>query len=125
MILKSIFKEIFMTKDDLKGIFDKGVVALKQAIDKGGAASKEALDKAGKAASKFGDESILKIEIQQYKSQIKKDKVALGELAFKAFLEDGAESLLASDENVVKLLESIKKAQEEIKTREDKLSATE
>ncbi len=114
-----------MTKDDLKGIFDKGVVALKQAIDKGGAASKEALDKAGKAASKFGDESILKIEIQQYKSQIKKDKAALGELAFKAFLEDGTESLLASDENVVKLLESIKKAQEEIKTREDKLSATE
>ena len=114
-----------MTKDELKGIFDKGVVVLKQAIDKGGAASKEALDKAGKAASKFGDESILKIEIQQYKSQIKKDKALLGDLTCEAFLEDGAESLLATDENVVKLLESIKSAQEEIKTREEKLAAIE
>ncbi len=110
-----------MTKDELKGYFDKGMVALKQALDKGGAASKEALDKAGKAATKFGDESILKIEIQQFKSQIKKDKSALGELAFKAFLEDGAESLAASDENVAKILESIKKAEDDIKSREEKL----
>ena len=101
-----------MTKEDLKGYFDKGV-----------AASKEALDKAGKAVSKFGDESILKIEIQQFKAQIKKDKAALGNRAYKAFLEDNAESLSASDETVVKLVENIKKAQEEIQTREEKLNA--
>lgn len=100
-----------MTKEDLKEYLDKGVEA-----------SKQALDKAGKAVSKFGDESILKIEIQQFKSQIKKHKVVLGELAYKAFLEENAESLLASDENVVKLTENIKKAQEEIKTREEKLA---
>lgn len=99
-----------MTKDDLKEYFDKGVMATKQAIGK-----------ASKAASKFGDESILKIEIQQFKSQIKKDKTELGELAFKAFVTDGADSLLASDETVTKLLESIQKAEEEIKTREEKL----
>ena len=99
-----------MTKDDLKGYFDKGVEATKQA-----------LGKASKAASKFGDENILKIEIQQFKSQIKKDKAALGDLAYKAFIEDKADSLLAGDENVVKLVESIKKSQEEIKEREEKL----
>lgn len=101
-----------MTKEDLKGYFDKGVESAKQA-----------LGKASKAASKFGDESVLKIEIQQFKAQIKKDKAALGELAYKAFLEDNAESLSASDENVVKLVESIKKSQEEIQTREEKLNA--
>ncbi len=99
-----------MTKEDLKGFFDKGVLATKQA-----------LGKASKAASKFGDESILKIEIQQLKSQIKKDKTELGELAYKAFAEDGAESLAKTDEAVTKLLESIKKAQEDIKEREEKL----
>ena len=100
-----------MTKEDLKGYFDKGVEATKQA-----------LGKASKAASKFGDESILKIEIQQFKSQIKKDKASLGELAYKAFLENNAESLLSSDENVAKLIENIRKSQNEIKTREEKLA---
>ena len=102
-----------MTKDDLKGYFDKGL-----------AATKEALGKAGKAASKFGDESVLKIEIQQFKSQIKKDKAALGELAFKVFTEDNAESLAKNDENVAKILESIKNAEEEIKSREEKLAVS-
>lgn len=100
-----------MTKEELKEYVSKGV-----------AASKEALDKAGKAVSKFGDESILKIEIQQFKSQIKKDKNSLGELAFKAFVEQNSDSLSASDEEVVKIVESIKKAQGEIKEREEKLS---
>ena len=101
-----------MTKNDFKGFFDKGVEGLKTA-----------LDKSGKAVSKFGDESVLKIEIQQLKSQIKKDKAALGESAYKAFIEDAAESLSASDENIAKLIESIKKTQEEIKIREEKLKA--
>jgi hypothetical protein len=99
-----------MTKEDLKGFMSRGVESAKQA-----------LGKASKAASKFGDESILKIEIQQFKSQIKKDKTELGELAYKVFAEDGAESLAKADENVAKLLDDIKKAQEEIKTREEKL----
>ena len=103
-----------MTKDDLKGFFDKGVMATKQA-----------LGKASKAASKFGDESILKIEIQQLKGQIKKDKAELGELAYKAFVEDGAESLAKADENVAKILETIKKAEEDIKEREEKLKVSE
>ena len=110
-----------MTKEDLKEYVNKGVQASKEAFDKASKASKEAFDKAGKAVSKFGDESILKIEIQQFKSQIKKNKAELGELAYKAFIEEGAESLLASDEVVVALVESIKKAQEEIQTRESKL----
>lgn len=112
-----------MNKTEFKNFFDKGFEALKVAIDKGGAASKEAFDKAGKAASKFGDESILKIEIQQLKSQIKKDKAELGELAFTAFIGGGASSLSADDENVVKIIESIKKAQSEIKEREEKLKS--
>ena len=113
-----------MTKDDFKEYVNKGVQASKEALDKAGKASKEAFDKAGKAVSKFGDESILKIEIQQFRSQIKKSKVSLGELAYKAFIEENAESLLSSDENVLKVLESIKNAQKEIKDREEKLAAS-
>ena len=99
-----------MTKDDIKEYVNKGM-----------AASKQALDKAGKAVSKFGDESILKIEIQQYKSQIKKDKAELGELAYNAFVENNESSLAADNEAVSKLLESIKNAQREIQEREGKL----
>ena len=99
-----------MTKEEFKEYVNRGVKA-----------SKDAFDKAGKAMSKFGDESILKIEIQQFKSQIKKDKAALGEMAYKAFIEDNAEFLTPTDENVAKVLEDIKKAQEEIKVREEKL----
>lgn len=99
-----------MTKEDLKEYVNKGV-----------AASKIALDKAGKAVSKFGDESVLKIEIQQLKSQIKKEKAELGELAFKTFMEQGAQSLPINDENVARILENIRKAQNDIAEREEKL----
>lgn len=101
-----------MTKEDFKEYVSKGV-----------AASKDALNRAGKAVSKFGDESILKIEIQQFKSQIKKDKAALGEIACKAFIEDGADSLPADGEEVARLTDSIRKAQDEIAEREERLSA--
>ncbi|WP_294431130.1 hypothetical protein [uncultured Treponema sp.] len=99
-----------MTRDDIKEYLNKSVEA-----------SKQALDKAGKAVSKFGDESILKIEIQQLKSQIKKDKAELGELAYKKFMEENAASLASDDENVVKILESIKNSLREIQEREGKL----
>ena len=114
-----------MTKEDLKEYVNKGVQASKEAFDKASKASKEAFDKAGKAVSKFGDESILKIEIQQFKSQIKKNKAELGELAYKAFIEEGADSLQKETETVASLIESIKKAQEEIKSREEKLATQE
>ena len=107
-----------MEKDDLKEDLNKG----KEYLNKGLAVSREALTEAGKAVSKFKDESALKIEIQQLKSQIKKDKAALGERACKAFIEEGAEALPADDEEVVKLLEDIRKAQSDIQEREDKLS---
>ena len=99
-----------MTKEELKGYFDKSVEGLKSVIDK-----------SGKAASKFGDESILKIEIQQLKSQIKKDTMALGELASKVFIDDNGDSLLASDERVLNILESIRNSRQEISVREEKL----
>jgi len=99
-----------MTKDDLKEYVNKGLNA-----------SKDALNKAGKAVSKFGDESILKLEISQLKSQIKKDKAALGDLAYDAFITEEKSSLEASDEKVAALMESIKKAQKEIEGKEEQL----
>lgn len=99
-----------MTKDDLKEYVNKGV-----------AASKDALAKAGKAVSKFSDESIVRLEISQFKSQIKKDKSALGEIAYKAFVEDGKASVESSDESVARIVESIKNSMAEIEKRKGML----
>ncbi|MBQ0050536.1 MAG: hypothetical protein KBT11_00560 [Treponema sp.] len=114
-----------MTKDELKGFFDKGVEASKKALKKGAAASKVAFDKAGKAVSKFGDESILKIEIQQLKSEIKKNKVELGEYTYAMFAEQNVESISKQEPKVSELLEKIQSAQEEIAKREEALKEEE
>lgn len=101
-----------MTKEELKSYVDKGL-----------SASKDALDKAGKAVSKFGDESILKIEIQQLKSQIKKETSALGEYVLNAFETESKESVAASEEKVIEILNKIKGARKEIEEREEKLKS--
>ncbi len=100
-----------MTKDELKSYVDKGI-----------SVSREALDKAGKAVSKFGDESIIKIEIQQLKSQIKKHTLSLGEYALNAFEQEKKESITSSDDEVNALLKKIADAKAEIASREEKLS---
>ena len=110
-----------MTKEEIKGYVDKGLEASKNALKKGAEASKNALDKAGKAAVKFGDESVLRIEIKQLESQIKKDTAELGAAVSKAFISDSKETVSKDDEEIRVILDRIRQAQSEISEREGEL----
>lgn len=110
-----------MTKDEIKGYVDKGLEASKNALKKGAEVSKSALDKAGKAAVKFGDESVLRIEIKQLESEIKKSTLELGKTAAKAFLEDSKASISSDDDEIRVILDRIRQAKTEISEREGEL----
>lgn len=110
-----------MTKEEMKDYVGKGLEASKNALKKGAEASKSMLDKAGKAAVKFGDESVLRIEIKQLESQIKKDTALLGNAVSKAFLEDSKDSVSKEDEEIRLILDRIRQAKSEIAEKEGEL----
>ena len=93
---------------------------LQKYVEKGVEASKEAFSKAGAAVSKFGDESITRIEKHQYENQLKEEYESLGEyIAEKLSCEQNVLDL--ADEVLKEKLDKIKKIQSEIKAREDSL----
>lgn len=110
-----------MTKEEIKNYVGKGLEASKKVLKKGAETSKNALDAAGKAAVKFGDESVLKIEIKQLENQIKKDTAELGKTALKFFLDDEKESISASDDEIRIILDRIRQAKSEIAEKEGEL----
>ena len=110
-----------MTKEELKTYLDRGIEKSKELFKKGSEVSRDALDKAGKAAQKFGDESVLKIEIKQLESQIKKDKASIGEYVYKSFSEEKKDSVTKDDDELKFLLEKIQQAEEEIKAKKEQL----
>lgn len=93
---------------------------LQKYVEKGVEASKEAFSKAGAAVSKFGDESITRIEKHQYENQLKEEYESLGEYIAEK-LSNEQESFDLTDDAVKEKLEKIKKIQSEIKTREESL----
>lgn len=110
-----------MTKEEMKDYVGKGLEASKNALKKGAEASKSMLDKAGKAAVKFGDESVLRIEIKQLESQIKKDTALLGNVVSKAFLEDSKDCVSKEDEEIRLILDRIRQTKSEIAEKEGEL----
>ncbi len=112
-----------MTKENLNEIFKNLFSVSKKAFKSGVDVSKVAIDKAGKAATKFGDESILKIEIKQLEFQIKKSMRELGKYVYESFANEKRASVSAEDSVIVKLLEDIKNAEKEIGARVAKLKA--
>ena len=93
---------------------------LQKYVEKGVEASKEAFSKAGAAVSKFGDDSIIRIEKHQYENQLKEEYQSLGEyVAEKLSCEQNV--LDFADEVLQEKLDKIKKIQSEIKAREDSL----
>lgn len=93
---------------------------LQKYVEKGVEASKEAFSKAGAAVSKFGDDSIIRIEKHQYENQLKEEYQSLGEYVAEKFsCEQNVLDL--ADEVLKEKLDKIKKIQSEIKAREDSL----
>ena len=114
-----------MTKDEIKEYFGKGISASKKALKKGAEVSKNAIDKAGKAAAKFGDESVLKIEIHKLENDLKKEKSLLGEFLFKSFVLESKESISRNDDDISEILNRIEKIRNEISSLEDELKQSE
>ncbi len=84
-------------------------------------ASKEAVSKAGVAVSKFGDESVLRVEKFQFQNLLKQEISSLGLDVLKAFEDDSKDCIKAGDEEIKAHIEKIKSLKAEIAKREEQL----
>ncbi len=94
---------------------------LKKFIDFGVTASKGAVSKAGSAMSKFGDESVVRLEKIQLEKLLSQEISALGEFVYKYSEEEKKESLVFSDEAVRVYLDKIRGLKADITRREEAL----
>lgn len=105
-----------MDKDELKEKFKAG-------MDKVVASSKKAFAKTETAVRKISDQSVIRIEIRQFESKKKDEIRKLGQLALDKFINDASANLAASEEDVVKILETVKNCNSEIQSRQEKLKS--
>ena len=92
---------------------------LQNYLKKGVQASKEAFSKAETAVTKFGDESVLKIEKKQFEAKLRKEIASLGQSALDAFEKNIP--ILPDQEPFLSHLNTIKNLKAEIQQREDLL----
>lgn len=92
----------------------------KEYVEKGVEVSKEAFSKAGAAVSKFGDESVVRIEKHQYENQLKEELQKLGEIVFSMCGTD-VSSFDAQNPDFLATVEKIKNVKAEIRDREESL----
>lgn len=105
-----------MDKDELKEKFKAG-------MDKVVASSKKAFAKTETAVRKISDQSVIRIEIRQFESKKKDEIRKLGQLALDKFINDDSANLSASEEDVAKILETVKNCNSEIQSRQEKLKS--
>ena len=91
---------------------------IKHYVELGLNASKDALSRAGDAVTKFGDESVTRIEKKQFESKLRNEVLEIGYSVLKAFEEDNKDSLSKNDEEIASRIQNIKKIREEIDRRE-------
>ena len=92
---------------------------VKKYVDKGIAVSKDAFTKAGNAVSKFGDQSVKKVEKLQLESKLKQQFAQLGETVYEAFATNAAEQLEKA--SVQTFLDTIATIKADIAAREEAL----
>ncbi|WP_178841371.1 hypothetical protein [uncultured Treponema sp.] len=90
-------------------------------LEKGVQVSKKAWTKAESAVTKFGDESVLKIEKTQLQSKLKKEITALGQEVLDAFSEKN--TISSEEEPFAARLTEIKRLKSEIQHRDELLNA--
>ena len=98
---------------------------LKKYVEMGVSASKDALSKAGDAVTKFGDESVIRIEKRQMENQLRQEILNVGYDILKAFEEDKKETVSVSDDFIQARITKIKELKEEISKREQSLKKEE
>lgn len=94
---------------------------LQNYLKKGVQASKEAFSKAENAVTKFGDESVLKIEKKQFQAKLGKEIASLGQDALDSFEKNI--QILSDKEPFLSRLNTIKNLKAEIQQREELLNA--
>ncbi len=94
---------------------------LKKYVDKGIEVSKTALGKASDAVSRFGDQSVVRVEKAQFESRQKQNFHRLGEVVYALFTEQDKKQLSRENEAIKDLLEAINNTKAEIEKRENLL----
>ena len=95
---------------------------VKKYVDKGLSVSKEALTKAGSAVSKFGDDSVVRLEKHKKENLLKQEVLEIGYEVIKIFVDEQKDSISASDEVISSKLMKIKDLKVEILHCEELLS---
>ena len=90
---------------------------VKAYVDKGVAASRDALTKAGSAVKDFSDKGVVRLELVQLKSQLKKTYENLGLQVFEALSGKKQQSLSADDALTAGYLTEIERLRREIEKR--------
>jgi phage terminase small subunit len=128
-------KEINMTfSERMKELLDQGVAVSKDFASKAGEkaqdwsekgyqASKEFLNKAGAKAQDLGERGVLMMEIRQLEGRAQKLLARLGTEAYNAFVEQGAQSVAATDAGIKPLLDELASIRESIEKREAELQS--
>ena len=96
---------------------------LKKYVDKGIEASKTAFEKASGAVSKFGDQSVVRVEKVQLENRQKQNFHHLGEVVYALFAEQGKKELSCEEESIKELLETIENTKKEIEKRDEQLKS--
>jgi len=94
---------------------------MKELIDQGMAASKEFAIKAGAKAQDLGERGILMLEVKQLEGQAQKLMGRLGNETYKAFAEQGKDSIEKDLPEVKSLLDDIAGVREKIEGKETEL----
>lgn len=95
---------------------------VKKYVDKGLSVSKDALTKAGSAVSKFGDDSVVRLEKHKKENLLKQEVLEIGYEVIKIFVDEQKDSISASDEVISSKLMKIKDLKVEILHCEELLS---
>jgi hypothetical protein len=94
---------------------------MRDLLDQGAQASKEFLNKAGAKAQDLGERGVLTLEIKQMEGQARKLLERLGNRTYHCLVEEGAESVPASDSAVKDILAELAALKGSIEKRENEL----
>jgi hypothetical protein len=94
---------------------------MKELLDQGMATSKDFALKAGAKAQELGEKGILMLEIKHLEGQAQKHLTHLGNETYRAFVEQGRDSLDKSAPEIDVILADIVKVREAIEQKETEL----
>jgi predicted Fe-Mo cluster-binding NifX family protein len=103
----------------MKNLIDGGFQSTKELFDQGLQGSKELAAKAGAKAQELGEKGITALEIRQLEGQAQKLLAKLGELTYKALVNDGVPSVSAEDGAIRPLIEQLNAIRDEIERKEN------